>query len=162
MPENKDDFPKVYTPVKVPGIEELQQQEFTDSCITKGVISTVAGGAMGAVMGIVFGGGGIGADAPLTAEQMNKTVMQTLKEGAKDAGKRSWSYAKTFAGFGAVYSVSECYIEKFRAKHDIYNSGYAGCFTGAALAYKSGPAAQCFGCASVAAFSMLIDKYMGH
>ena len=74
---------------------------------------------------------------------------------------RSWSYAKGFAGFGLVYSGSECVIEQFRAKHDVYNSAAAGCFTGASLAYKAGPQAMCIGCATIGAFSVLIDRFMG-
>ncbi len=60
-----------------------------------------------------------------------------------------------------VYATIECYIERNRAKHDLTNSVTAGCATGAALSYKSGPAAMCIGCAGFAAFSVVIDKLMG-
>lgn len=63
---------------------------------------------------------------------------------------------------GAMFAGSECVIEKVRAKHDIYNSVYAGCATGGALAHKAGPKAMCAGCATFAAFSALIDKMMAH
>ena len=72
------------------------------------------------------------------------------------------SYAKGFGFMGAVFAGSECVIEKSRAQHDIYNSVYAGCVTGGALAYRAGPAAMCGGCATFAAFSALIDKVMEH
>lgn len=49
-----------------------------------------------------------------------------------------------------------------RAKHDIYNSVYAGCAAGAVLAHSAGPKGMCLGCASFAAFSAVIDKIMEH
>lgn len=49
-----------------------------------------------------------------------------------------------------------------RAKHDIYNSVYAGCAAGAVLAHSAGPKGMCLGCASFAAFSAVIDKVMEH
>ena len=70
------------------------------------------------------------------------------------------SYAKGFGTVGALFAGSECVIEKVRARHDIYNSLYAGCFAGGALAHKAGPQAMCIGCASFAAFSVVIDKFM--
>ena len=45
----------------------------------------------------------------------------------------------------AVFSGTECVIEKIRAKHDGYNSIMAGCATGAALASRSGPDAMVLG-----------------
>ena len=51
---------------------------------------------------------------------------------------------------------------QMRAKHDIYNSVYAGCAAGAVLAHSAGPKGMCLGCASFAAFSALIDKVMEH
>ena len=41
---------------------------------------------------------------------------------------------------------------KMRAKHDIYNSVYAGCAAGAVLAHSAGPKGMCLGCASFAPF----------
>ena len=49
------------------------------------------------------------------------------------------SYAKGFGAVGALFAGSECVIEKQRAKHDIYNSVYAGCFSGGVLARSGGP-----------------------
>ena len=49
------------------------------------------------------------------------------------------SYSKGFGAVGALFAGSECVIEKQRAKHDIYNSVYAGCFSGGVLARSGGP-----------------------
>ena len=90
---------------------------------------------------------------------------------------------------GALYSGSECVVEKvrgltalswrsaythtcahascvpapqLRAQHDTYNSGAAGCFTGGILARNAGWQGALGGCATFAAFSMLMDKLLDH
>lgn len=68
------------------------------------------------------------------------------------------SYAKGFAAMGALFAGSECLIESYRGRHDSLNSVYAGCTTGAILGYSGGPKAMCIGCASFAAFSVVIDR----
>lgn len=72
------------------------------------------------------------------------------------------SYAKGFGAMGALFAGSECVIEKVRAKHDMYNSVYAGCTAGAILAHSGGPKAMAVGCSTFAAFSAAIDYFMGH
>ncbi len=67
---------------------------------------------------------------------------------------------KGFTVVGGLFTASECVVEKYRAKHDIYNVAYAGCATGAILAYNAGPKAMCAGCAGFAAFSTAIEKFM--
>lgn len=61
----------------------------------------------------------------------------------------------------ATTDCGPCFAQ-MRAKHDIYNSVYAGCAAGAVLAHSAGPKGMCLGCASFAAFSALIDKVMEH
>ena len=70
------------------------------------------------------------------------------------------TYAKGFGAVGALFAGSECVIEKVRAKHDIYNSMYAGCFAGGTLAASAGPKAACAGCLTFGAFSAIIDKFL--
>ena len=74
---------------------------------------------------------------------------------------RDRSYAKGFAAFGALYAGSECVVEQTRARHDIYNSAYAGCFTGGTMAARAGPKAACIGCGTMAALSVAMDHFMG-
>lgn len=104
----------------------------------------------------------LSCDADAGEELRKRTMMETMKLHAKDSIARAGSYARGFAAFGAVYSTAECAVEKFRAKHDLYNPAIAGCFTGGVLAVKQGPVAMCGGCATVGAFSVAIDYYMGH
>ena len=62
--------------------------------------------------------------------------------------------------FGALYSGSECVVEQYRASHDIYNSAYAGCFTGGVMARSGGPQGMAMGCATMGALSVCMDKFM--
>jgi hypothetical protein len=61
---------------------------------------------------------------------------------------------------GGLYTLTECIIEKNRAKHDIPNAMMAGCVAGGLLACKGGPGAMLFGCGGFAAFSGAIELYM--
>lgn len=162
LPEDKKVETSNVKTLHMPTPEQLMQEEFMNHCAVRSVMSLVMGGGMGVLMGLVFGT--MDNDAPLAGEQgkPTKTAKQQILATAKSAGQKSWSYAKTFAAMGALYSGSECVIEKARAKHDIYNSAYAGCFTGGALAARAGWQAAGIGCASFAAFSVMIDKVLDH
>ena len=127
-------------------------------CATRGVISVVMGGLMGAVMGVVFAG--VESPAPGSPAFHELSMRQHLAAGLKAARERSSSYARTFAYLGGLYSTSECVVEKFRARHDVTNSAIAGCFSGGFMAVRQGPTAIVGGCATFAAFSVLIDKVM--
>lgn len=76
-----------------------------------------------------------------------------LPRGSSKARKSDSASLITCMGVG---------VRQMRAKHDIYNSVYAGCAAGAVLAHSAGPKGMCIGCASFAAFSALIDKIMEH
>ena len=64
------------------------------------------------------------------------------------------------ASLQVVYSGLDCYVERFRGKHDLTNSVIAGRATGAVLARAGGPQAMGFGCRGFAAFSVAIDHFM--
>mmetsp|Transcript_5350 Transcript_5350/g.8301 ORF Transcript_5350/g.8301 Transcript_5350/m.8301 type:complete len:298 (+) Transcript_5350:25-918(+) len=98
-------------------------------------------------------GNGTGS-ASMTARERATIILKTCR-------KSSWSWAKNFGIVGGLFALSECAIEKFRAKHDIYNPVAAGCITGGTLAASAGPQAACIGCAGFAAFSGLIE-YLQH
>lgn len=55
----------------------------------------------------------------------------------------------------------ECIVEKYRAKHDVWNPVISGCVVGASLSAKAGPQAACFGCVGFSAFSFLMDAVLG-
>ena len=58
---------------------------------------------------------------------------------------------------GAVFSCTECFVEKARGRTDRWNPVVGGCITGAVLAHGSGPQGMALGCGGFAAFSYAID-----
>ena len=61
-----------------------------------------------------------------------------------------------------IYRGVECVIEKYRAKHDVWNPVLSGCAVGGGLSARAGPAAACIGCVGFGGFSLVVDKIMGH
>jgi len=150
--------PKVYKPIQIPTAEEQMQGDVMNNCAVKTALSGVMGGFLGIAMGIFFGA----FEAPdHTMTQKKVSIAETLKQTARNTASKSWSYAKGFAAFGALYAGSECVVEQTRARHDIYNSAYAGCFTGGTMAARAGPKAACIGCGTMAALSVAMDHFMG-
>ena len=81
----------------------------------------------------------------------------------KEMGSQSKSWGKNLMVIGAVFSCSECFVEKSRGRSDRWNAVYGGCITGAVLARDAGPQAMAMGCAGFAAFSYAIDALgFGH
>ena len=75
----------------------------------------------------------------------------------QEVGSSSRSWGKNLAVIGAVFSCTECFIEKARGRSDKWNPVAGGCITGAVLAHGSGPAGMAFGCSTFAAFSYVIE-----
>mmetsp|Transcript_21091 Transcript_21091/g.54072 ORF Transcript_21091/g.54072 Transcript_21091/m.54072 type:complete len:190 (-) Transcript_21091:1957-2526(-) len=156
---------KEYKRVEIPTPETIAGEDFMNNCATRSVMSTVLGGGMGVVFGLFMGSmresmdpnaGMVAADMATKKIPLRQVLMDTFKQ----MGRSSASYAKTFAYMGALYAGSECAVEQIRAKRDHKNTLYAGCFTGGAMAYGGGPQAMCLGCATFAAFSVMIDRFM--
>ena len=156
--KKKEKAAKTYTPIQIPTAEEQMQGDVMNNCVVKTALSGVMGGVLGIAMGIFFGA----FEAPdHTMTQKKVSIAETLKQTARSTASKSWSYAKGFAAFGALYAGSECVVEQTRARHDIYNSAYAGCFTGGTMAARAGPKAACIGCGTMAALSVAMDHFMG-
>lgn len=136
-----------------------------NSCGGKAAIGVFGGGIMGLLMGVFLGalsdatppvqtiGGKDVPQAPMK-EQVRVTMRATAD--------KSLYWCKNFAFITGVFGGSECLVEKFRGKHDMWNPVVSGCITGAALQAKSGPQAMAVGCGGFAAFSIVIDSFMGH
>ena len=92
--------------------------------------------------------------------RISKESARQVLQSFKQTLSKSYSYAKSFGVMGALFAGSECLVEQHRAKSDMWNSVYAGCFTGAALSYQGGPKAMCIGCAGFAVFSAAIDRFL--
>lgn len=159
----KPGSPGLYRRIDMPTPEIMAQEDFMNHCAVRTIMSGVMGSGLGVVFGIFMGTMDTShIDGSLTATTEKKPFRQVLKEVGKSTWARSKSYGKGFGMMGALFSGSECIIETYRAKHDMYNSIYAGCAAGAILAHSGGPKAMCIGCASFAAFSALIDRFMEH
>ncbi|KAJ2502500.1 Mitochondrial import inner membrane translocase subunit tim22 [Coemansia sp. RSA 1972] len=135
--------------------QKAATDEFTNSCVFKAGFSGIAGYGIGLVFGLVLSG--IEFSSPVDTSTSTK---QQIKTVFRDMGTKSLSSAKNFAIMAAIYSGSECMIESYRARNDIYNSIGAGCVTGGTLAVRTGPRGMAAGCAGFAAFSAAIDWYM--
>ncbi|KAK2196223.1 Mitochondrial import inner membrane translocase subunit TIM22 [Babesia duncani] len=144
------------------------QQQVQENCILKaGVV-----GVGSAVFGVLFGtflftvtSSNTPYDTPISLKQEFKNQLHKFVPHVK-------STSKNFAKLGFLYSMFECFIQKKRARSDVYNSLYAGCATGALLSFKGlfsgfcsdagGPISAIGGCGGFAAFSAAVDLYQRH
>jgi mitochondrial import inner membrane translocase subunit TIM22 len=137
----------------------------SNSCGGRAAIGLFGGGMMGLLMGVFLGAMSdatppvqviAGKDVPQAPlrEQMRTTMRATAN--------KSLYWCRNFAFISGVFGGSECLVEKYRGKHDVWNSVASGCITGAALQAKSGPQAAAIGCGGFAAFSLVIDSVMGN
>lgn len=152
--------------------EQLQQMQMVkymsmamESCPAKTVIAGTMGFGLGGMFGIFMSS--MRYDTPMSSGLpggvgtiSNLPVREQLRLGFKDMGRSAYSSAKNFGYIGAIFAGSECCIEGYRAKNDLWNGVAAGCFTGGFLAKGAGPQAVAVGCAGFAAFSAAIDAYM--
>ena len=102
------------------------------------IISGGVGGLAGMVLGAVL--------APFqsnmaTIEQQDLPMKEQFRRGFKEMGVQSRSWGKNLALIGAVFSCTECFVEKSRGRHDRWNPILGGCATGAILAANGAPRA---------------------
>lgn len=137
----------------------------SESCGGKAAIGVFGGGVMGLLMG-VFLGAMSDATPPVTLiggkDVPQAPIREQMKVVFRSTGEKSIYWCKSFAFITGVFGGSECLVEKFRGKHDVWNPVMSGCVTGAALQAKAGPSAAAMGCGGFAAFSLVIDSFMGH
>ncbi|EOD21736.1 hypothetical protein EMIHUDRAFT_101568 [Emiliania huxleyi CCMP1516] len=138
-------FPTPWQPPVEPG------QAFRESCTMQAIVSGVVGGGAGLVLGAVL--------TPLNSQLQQETehlpLREQMRRGVREMGSQSRSWGKNLLVIGAVFSVSECFVEKSR--------GRVCCLTGGVLAAGAGPQAMGVGCAGFAAFSAAIDALgFGH
>jgi|TARA_B100000780_G_C20994237_1_gene397663 import inner membrane translocase subunit TIM22 len=138
--------------------------QFTESCMMKPLMTIPLGFVLGAGFGVFMGSWeGIAPPPLLPGIPMapSKPIAQEFKATARTMGRKARNWSKNFAVVTAVFSGSECALERIRAKNDMWNSVFAGFFSGAALAVKQGPQAMAFGGVGFAVFSVVIDKFTG-
>ena len=124
----------------------------------------IGGGVMGLLMG-VFMGALTDMTPPVTIIEGKEVPQAPLKEQVRTTlratADKSMYWCRQFAFITGVFGGSECLVEKYRGKHDVWNAVVSGCITGAAMQAKQGPQASAIGCGGFAAFSLVIDSVMG-
>ena len=114
----------------------------TEACGTK----IITGGVMGAVIGVALGAfmGAMGDVSPIQIIQGREVPTAPLREQLRGAIRstvmKTGGWAKSFGILTALFCGVECVIEKYRAKHDVWNPVISGCVVGATLSAKAGPA----------------------
>lgn len=136
--------------------------KLTSSCGVKIITGAVMGSVVGVAMGIFLGAMG---DNTLQVAQGKEVPSPPLKElmraSFKSTMAKTRGLALTFGVLTALFEGSECVVERYRSKHDVWNQIISGCFSGATLSAKAGPGAACLGCVGFASFSIIIEKIMG-
>jgi import inner membrane translocase subunit TIM22 len=147
---------ELQNPLSFYELVQIHPDKLFESCIVRSIFSGVAGLGLGALMGGFFHT--MQPIDTLTDEKI--TIREQFRRQYKGFGANCVRMAKGFGKVGLVYSGIECAIERERAQRDIPNAVYAGCMTGAILAYKAGPQGMAMGCAGFAAFSAVIEAIM--
>lgn len=136
----------------------------SESCGGKAAIGIIGGGVMGLLMG-VFMGALTDMTPPVTIIEGKEVPQAPLKEQVRTTlratADKSLYWCRQFAFITGVFGGTECLVEKYRGKHDVWNAVVSGCVTGAAMQAKQGPQASAIGCGGFAAFSLVIDSIMG-
>lgn len=136
----------------------------SESCGSKAAIGVIGGGVMGLLMG-VFMGALTDMTPPVTVIEGKEVPQAPLREQMRTTlratADKSIYWCRQFAFITGVFGGSECLVEKYRGKHDVWNAVLSGCVTGAAMQAKQGPQASALGCGGFAAFSLVIDSIMG-
>ncbi|ORY88951.1 Tim17/Tim22/Tim23/Pmp24 family-domain-containing protein [Leucosporidium creatinivorum] len=144
-------------------LNSIKQMRLVQAGIESPVAKATLSGGMGFAIGAFFSlmGSSFTLEDPFRATQYDgMKTMQKAKLVFKDMGKGMWRQGKGFGMVGALYAGTECVVEGYRAKNDIYNSVYAGLISGAVLGRNSGTRAMILGGMGFAAFSAVIDTYI--
>lgn len=137
---------------------------FINSCGLKIVQGSITGAVIGVAMGIFFGF--MGSDSTSIQvvngrEVPNAPVRELFRSSFKITAGKARGMALTFGVLTALFEGSECVVERYRSKHDVWNQVISGCFSGAVLSAKAGVGPACLGCVGFAGFSILVEKIMG-
>ena len=117
-----------------------------EACGTK----IITGGVMGAIIGIALGAfmGAMGDVSPIQVVNGREVPVAPLREQMRGAFRstaaKTGGWAKSFGILTALFGGVECVVEKYRAKHDVWNPVISGCVVGATLSAKGGPAVSFF------------------
>lgn len=134
---------------------------FGDLCALRAVTGTAIGAIAGLGMG-VFLGAMSDMTPPVTVINGKEVPQAPLREQMRTTmratGEKALYWSRNFAFISGIFQASDCLVEKYRGKHDVWNELISGCMAGGLLNAKSGPSSMAFGCAGFAAFSLAINK----
>jgi import inner membrane translocase subunit TIM22 len=164
--------PKLVSPPGRPGggggggsaLVQMDPFGFTESCMMKPLMTVPLGFVMGAAFGVFMGSWeGISPPVLLPGVPMPpaKPMVEEFRATGRQMGRKARNWSRNFAVITAIFSGTECVLERIRAEDDMWNSISAGFISGAVLAIKQGPQAMLLGGAGFAAFSYVIDKVTG-
>lgn len=160
----------IYLPYPRPFTQRVNQnatfpenpQLIQELCGTKIIMGAVMGTFMGFGMGLFMGAMGDVSPIQIVGgrEVPFAPMREQLRAVVKATKSRCISWGKNFGVLTALFGGVECVIEKYRAKHDVWNAALSGCVVGATLSAKQGPTAACLGCVGFGGFSLVVDKVM--
>ena len=123
-------YPLPWKQTKGPDHMEPDFSWISQSCGGKAAIGVFGGGVMGLLMG-VFLGAMSDATPPVTVvagkEVPNAPLKEQMRVVARATSEKSIYWCKNFAFITGVFGGSECLVEKYRGKHDVWNSVASGC-----------------------------------
>ena len=138
-------FYQPYTPSYPPTDIPILPTIIPESCGSKILVGGVMGSVMGYGLGVFMGA--LGENSAIQIIKGREVPTAPLREQMRQAFKatalKSKGWAKSFGILTALFGGIECVIEKYRAKHDVWNPVLSGCVVGATLAAKAGPAVSC-------------------
>jgi hypothetical protein len=112
-----------------------------ESCGGKIILGAVMGSVLGVGLGLFMGA--MGDVSPIQVIQGREVPQTPLREQMRIAYKstilKSSGWAKSFGILSALFGGVECVIEKYRAKHDVWNPVISGCIVGGTLSASGGP-----------------------
>jgi len=138
---------------------------FGEACIAKAAVASAAGSVFGAGLGFLLGSY-TSISPPImlpgVPDPPEIPLKYILRESWMATARKARRWGRNMLVVGGLLSGTECCVEKFRAKHDLYNNMIGGAITGAVLAARQGPWGIFFGASGFAAFGMVTEYFMGN
>ena len=117
----------------------------------------VVSGAVSGLAGIVLGAVLAPFNSSMQAQIEHLPLRQQFVRGGQEIAAQSKSWGKNLAVIGAVFSTTECFVEKARGRTDVRNQIGGGCLTGAISRTARGRRRWASAAPALAAFSAAID-----
>ena len=114
-------------------------------------------GVVGFGFGAFFGLFSFAIQDPTRLDSQPQRTREVMREGYQ----KTTSMGKNFAQIGCMFSLTECLIDSYLGTSGTRNRVYAGAITGGMIGLRGGIKPAVLGAAGFAAFSAVIDHFMG-